>query len=114
MNPRGYAALVAALVCACGTVPDIRFVGDASSEAGDASTNDAGRPDSGPGDATSDAPVVCPDPPPTGGVCCGSVWCVGNCAATQCAECEAKGCSGGDFCCAKVNVQCKAASLPCN
>jgi hypothetical protein len=98
-------AAVVCVVAACAAVPDIRFMTDASATPDGSSQTDAG--DGGGGDAGP-----CPGPQPAGGVCCGTIWCVGMsgpCDPGKCAECEAMPCAGGDICCGKVGmVQCKS------
>ncbi|MDB4942087.1 MAG: hypothetical protein JWP97_1621 [Labilithrix sp.] len=101
---------LAAILVACADVPALRF---GPEDAG--ATNDGGPADGGADDAAVDAAGDGPPAPactgvtPSGGKCCGTVFCVGTCEAAGCAACEAAGCAVGEVCCAKQGtVQCKA------
>lgn len=99
------------LLVGCEGVPDIRFVGDSGSNPEDSAT------DGGPkNDATTDAQgdgsgPQCTGTQPTGGFCCGNVWCVnaGTECSARCGECQDNRCDlQGKLCCAKQGpVQCK-------
>jgi hypothetical protein len=102
-------AAFVALGIACSSVPDVSFQdGDAASlpgtgtadaaadgttSAADASSGDAG------GRPATDAATGCPSNPPNGGICCGSLSCIG-CKASDCSSCQQKACSGSTVCCA--------------
>ena len=103
------ALLVATAYLGCASVPDLRFVSDATETGTDGS--DAGAKTDGPsrdGSTGQDATTTCASPSPGGGAaCCGEVWCIGECSGTNCDQCAAT-CQAGEFCCGKVgNVMCK-------
>jgi hypothetical protein len=96
-------AAFVALAVACGTVPDVTFQdGDAAGPT-DATADTRSPGDAAPGDASSadagrDATTGCPTKAPSGGVCCGSLECIG-CKASDCSSCLQKGCATGTVCC---------------
>lgn len=109
---------------ACAPVPDLQFVDDTDAGARDAGGADGARLTDGDLDASissdgtintpTDAAVdgeagTCPAPAPdVGSVCCGPVWCVGQCETANCNACATK-CASGTTCCGKNGtVVCKA------
>lgn len=102
----GSSVVVLTAAPGCGSVPDIYFVDD------DATTDrrlDAGGVDSSSDARAVDSAIPCPAASPSAGaVCCGTVWCVGECGASSCSKCEQAGCATGETCCGKSgNVLCK-------
>ena len=103
---------VCALVLgACGSVPDLHFVNDdaGSTSRSDASTSpkDGGStPDTGASDECGDQGIPAPA---SDAVCCGGVWCSGNCGEANCGLCAQRCDPGqGQVCCGKGgNVNCK-------
>jgi hypothetical protein len=100
----GFVGGLAVLVLTgCASVPDLRFVPDdagSRADASDGAPRDSGR------DASGQCTGASPDP---GAVCCGPVWCVGECAGSNCDDCALKGCASGEVCCGKSgNVLCKS------
>jgi len=101
-----FSVLVLTAAPGCGSVPDIYFVDD------DATTDrrlDAGGVDTSSDASALDSATPCSAPSPrAGAVCCGTVWCVGECSAPSCSKCEQAGCATGDTCCGKPGtVLCK-------
>lgn len=81
--------VVALLAAGCSSVPTLVFgEPDAATDGG----KDAGR------DAATDATRGCPAVGPDGGMCCGSVSCMGSGCAQACAECQMK-CAATQLCC---------------
>jgi hypothetical protein len=114
------ALIVAAPYLGCATVPDIRFVADdagGTAGADAATTTDGATTDGAPtdGSTTADGPTAidaapaCTTASPAGGaMCCGAVWCIGDCSTTNCDQCANRGCATTDFCCGKMGtVVCK-------
>ena len=102
-------ALVAVVYVGCASVPDIRFVNDATETGADTGAGDGPTTDgSKDGSSGHDATTTCTSPSPGGGAaCCGQVWCIGDCSGTNCDLCAAS-CQSGEFCCGKMgNVMCK-------
>ena len=91
-----------AIISACGSVPDVIFSDDAGVRDGAAERGDARAQDASATDARSDSKETtnrCPDSPPSGGVCCGTVPCMG-CTTSSCEMCAQKTCDGTEVCCA--------------
>ena len=113
----GTTALLLAAACyvGCEAVPDIRFVTDATADAPRSDSGDGAVADSSDGSAldAADASPSCSAPSPAAGaLCCGTVWCIGDCSKTNCDDCAQKARSGvcvaDDVCCGKTaNVLCK-------
>ena len=100
----------AALCGGCEPVPDIQFVADEAGSPDASARVDAGRRDADVDvDADADSGVVCEGEAPSGGTCCGQVWCLGLCDQANCDSCARAGCSPGLLCCGKNGiVQCKS------
>jgi|GEM_PF-4019547 hypothetical protein len=92
--------IFAALLLACGGVPDLRFADpDAALDATDETARDADPDVAADALPPADAGFTCPGLVPTfASVCCGAIACLGaNCPAT-CGDCQAK-CAPAQLCC---------------
>jgi hypothetical protein len=106
LGPRTCLLLGALALLGCEGVPDIRFVGDASASLTD-SGGDGPRTEAGEA-SVEDAGPQCTGTQPNGSVCCGGVWCLGDCTEPNCGRC-ANQCGPAVLCCGKNNlVQCKS------
>jgi hypothetical protein len=109
-------AVLAVLLAACSSVPDVVFVEDDSGTP--PAPDDSGSSSGNVKDGQAPTPVYsCPGKPPPGGtgICCpDNRLCLG-CVTAQCERCAIEACGGGTVCCARntVIVDCKSAST-CN
>lgn len=102
--------LVTSLYLGCASVPDIRFVSDATdTDADTGSGGEAGRNDANDATVSGDGDAACTTASPgAGATCCGAVWCIGDCNPNNCDECAVSCSSAGEFCCGKTGtVMCK-------
>jgi hypothetical protein len=112
-----------ALFVACGSVPDIQFVDDDASAARDGATSTSSSgadaadvanpaPDAATADQSSPPAYCASKNPPPGGICCGTIPCVG-CEPGDCGDCDSRCRASGVACCKKSQVRC-AAVADCN
>ena len=111
----------AVVAIACGSVPDIEFVdadagpdGATSSGTVKSDASSSGAPVDAAGDQSSPAPTYCSNGgksnPPPGGICCGSLACVG-CNGSDCSDCTATCKTRGTACCKRGQVRCSTVDL---
>ena len=98
---------LAAVLAGCPAVPDIYFVGDASTDVAPQPA-DGAPPDVIVQDGGDGGGGNCPGSPPPGSICCGTSWCFDCQPAQHCTPCIQAAC-GAQTCCGKGggNVVCK-------
>ena len=106
--------LLAALL-RCDDVPSLTFmIGDAATEAADASDAQGDGSDGGFADADSTA---CVGPQPAGtNLCCGSIWCAGDGCDAHCSDCMKCTQSNGPICCSRATMGsalCRSTAASC-